>query len=215
MIPGLGAWEEDYTRRGILWSGVIHNLPAIPSGSHVLELGCGNGKTVKELIQRGWDVTAIDFSSTAGTLCRKVFPDPFHGQTMVADARWSPFKNATFDAVFAIHTIAHMHAPDRKWIRGEVIRVLKPGGMLFFCEFSIYDFRFGKGHETEEATFRRGTNIITHYFSEQEVIDLFSELTSVSISTHQWPMRVRGCNLVRSEITAVFAKGLSPRMVEI
>jgi ubiquinone/menaquinone biosynthesis C-methylase UbiE len=207
MIPGLGAWDEDYTRRGGLWSGTIHDLPEIPSGSRGLELGCGNVKTVWEMIRRGWDVTAIDFSSTAVALCRQVFPDPFQGQAMVADARWSPFKNATFDAVFAIHTIAHMHAPDRKWIPDVVIRVLKPGGILFFCEFSTDDFRFGNGYEAEEATFRRGTNIITHYFSEQEVVDLFSGLTPVSISTHQWPMRVRGCNLVRSEITAVFAKG--------
>ena len=205
-VSGPGAWEEDYIRRGILWCGGIHDLPELPSGSRVLELGCGNGKTVSAMIQRDWDVTAIDFSSRAVALCRRVITNPRHGHVMVADARWSPFRNAMFDAVFAVHMIAHLPAPDRRWIAGEVIRLLKPGGVLFFCEFSTDDFRYGKGDETEEATFLRGTNIITHYFSEQEVVGLFSYLTPVSVRTCHRPMRIRGIDLVRSEITAVFTK---------
>jgi ubiquinone/menaquinone biosynthesis C-methylase UbiE len=206
MIPGPTAWEEDYARRGRLWGGAIPALPDLPEGSRILELGCGNGKAVMAMIQRCWDVTAIDFSPTAVTLCRQVIPDLLQSPVMVADARWSPFKNAAFDAVFATHILGHMPAPDRRSIAGEIIRVLSPGGMVFFCEFSTSDFRFGKGYETEEATFRRGNDIITHYFSEEEVHDLFSPLAPVSMNTHQWPMRVRGRNLVRSEITAVFTR---------
>jgi SAM-dependent methyltransferase len=204
VIPDPKAWDEDYTRRGMLWSGVIHDLPDLSDASHILELGCGNGKAVKAMIFRGWNVTAIDFSSTAVALCRQVIRNSPRSLVMVADCRRSPFKNAVFDAVFATHVIGHMQEPDRRSTAVEVVRVLRTGGMVFFCEFSVHDFRFGKGYETEEATFRRGNNIITHYFSEQEVLDLFSGLTPVSICTREWPMRVRGCNLIRSEITAVF-----------
>ena len=206
MMQGPGAWEEDYTRRGMLWGGIIHDLPGLPHGSPVLELGCGNGKAVLAMIHRGWDVTAIDFSSRAVALCRQVFPDPMHSPVMVADARWSPFKNAMFGAVFAIHIIGHMEASDRLSIADEIMRVLRPGGLVYFCEFSTGDFRFGKGCETEKSTFRRGNNIITHYFSEREVLDLFSPLTPVSVNTRRWPMRVGGWNLERSEITAVFTR---------
>jgi SAM-dependent methyltransferase len=205
-IPDPKAWDDDYTRRGMLWSGVIHDLPYLSDGSHILELGCGNGKAVKAMIHRGWNVTAIDFSSAAVALCRQVIRNAPRSLIMVADGRRSPFKNAIFDAVFASHVIGHMLEPDRRSTTGEVARVLKTGGMVFFCEFSVHDFRFGKGCEIEEATFRRGNNIITHYFSEREVLDLFSGLAPVSIGTRQWPMRVRGCNLVRSEITAVFTR---------
>jgi SAM-dependent methyltransferase len=190
----------------MLWSGVTHDLPDLADGSRILELGCGNGKAVTAMIHRGWNVTAIDFSSRAVALCRQVYPDPLHSRGVVADARWSPFKIAVFDAVFAMHIIGHMHAAGRRLIVDEMIRVLRPGGIVFFCEFSTDDFRFGKGFETELATFRRGNNIITHYFSESEVLDLFSELTPVSMGLRQWPMRVLGCNLVRSEITAVFTR---------
>jgi len=206
MIPGLGAWEEDYARRGRLWSGTIPSLPDLPEGSRTLELGCGNGKMVMAMIQRGWEVTAIDFSSKAVALCRQVIPRSRQSPVIVADARWSPFNDAVFDAVFATHILGHMPSPDRRSIAGEMIRVIRPGGMVFFCEFSTADFRFGKGYQTEEATFRRGNDIITHYFSAEEVSDLFSPLAPVSLSTREWPMRVRGCNLVRSEITAVFTR---------
>ena len=207
ISAGPEEWEEDYRRRGILWSGATRDLPELPSGSRVLELGCGNGKMVRAMVRRRWEVTALDFSSRAATLCRQVFSDPLQGNAMVADARWSPFREAVFDAVFASHVIGHMPAPDRKWVANEVIRLLRTGGMLFFCEFSTDDFRFGKGLETEEATFRRGNGILTHYFSEQEVADLFSGLTLVSVTLRQWQMRVRGCTLVRSEVKGVFTRG--------
>jgi 2-polyprenyl-3-methyl-5-hydroxy-6-metoxy-1,4-benzoquinol methylase len=125
---------------------------------------------------------------------------------MAADARCPPFKNDSFDAVFAMHVIGHMYEPDRKQIAYRLQRILKPGGILFFSDFSTDDFRSGKGDETEPATFRRGPGIITHYFTQEEVIDLFSKLTLVSISIHQWPMRVSGSTLVRSEIQATFTR---------
>ena len=72
MVPDSGPWEEDYNRRGMLWGGVTHDLPDLPLRSRVLELGCGNGKTLCAMIQRGWDVTAIDFASRAVALSREV-----------------------------------------------------------------------------------------------------------------------------------------------
>lgn len=205
-LPDAGAWEEDYTRRGILWSSVTHDLPVIPLRSRVLELGCGNGKTLASMIQRGWDVTAIDFASRAVMLSRRLVRGASLGDVMVADARVLPFKYNSFDAVFALHVIGHMHKADRERIISELPHILKPGGTLFFSDFSLNDFRFGKGNETEAATFKRGTGIITHYFIPEEVIDLFSKFTPVSISIHEWPMRVLGNTLVRSEIQAIFTR---------
>jgi len=205
-VPDSGPWDEDYTRRGMLWGGLTHNLPDLPPSSRVLELGCGNGKTLFTMIQREWDVTAIDFASQAVTLSRGVTGGASRGHVMIADARFPPFKNESFDAVFAIHVIGHMNKPERDRIASSLLHILKPGGILFFSDFSTDDFRFGKGHETEPATFRRGQGIITHYFTRDEVTDLFSKLTPVSIRMYQWPMRVLGSTLVRSEIQATFTK---------
>ena len=205
-----GPWDEDYARRGILWSGAIRDLPDLPLRSRVLDLGCGNGKTLFAMLQRGWDVTAIDFAPKAVMLCRReVVGTESHGHVMIADALWPPFKNTSFDAVFALHVIGHMHEAERERVIIQLTHVLKPGGIIIFSDFSRDDFRFGAGNETEPATFRRGHGILTHYFSKNEVIDLFSTFTPVSIVEHQWPMRVLGNTLVRSEIQAIFAKKIN------
>jgi ubiquinone/menaquinone biosynthesis C-methylase UbiE len=206
MVPQTGGWEEDYSRRGILWSGVTDDLPELPLGSQVLELGCGNGKSLSAMIHRGWDVTAIDSSPRAVSLSRERCKGASSCEFIVADARFLPFKSNSFDTVFTIHILGHIDEHDRNLMPGKLAHSLKPGGILFFSDFSTDDFRFGSGFEKETATFQRGTGIFTHYFSRQEVIELFSGLTPVFIRIHQWPMRVRGKNLVRSEIKGVFVK---------
>jgi|WetSurMetagenome_2_1015567.scaffolds.fasta_scaffold00963_13 SAM-dependent methyltransferase len=204
MVSDSVAWEEEYQIRGRLWGGGTHNLPELPVLSHVLELGCGNGRTLSAMIRCGWNVTGIDFASRAISLSSEVIHDTANAHIMIADARCPPFKDSTFDAVFALHIIGHLYNQDRGRIPTMVHRILKPGGKLFFSDFSPEDFRFGKGIETEPATFRRGSGTFTHYFTHKEVIELFSDFTPVSIRTHRWPMRVLGNTLVRSEIQAVF-----------
>ena len=201
-----GGWEDDYFRRGLLWGGATQDLPHIPSGSRVLEIGCGNGKTLSSMVQRGWYVTAIDFSRRAITLSRERYAGASYFDFMVADTMHLPFKKSSFDAVFAIHIFGHLLEPERNLLPHDLENILKPGGILFFSDFSTGDFRFGSGCETENATFSRGTGIITHYFSRQEVTDLFSDLTLVSIRFHEWPLRILGKNLVHSEIKAVFTR---------
>ncbi len=69
-----GGWEDEYSRRGLLWGGATQDLPPVPAGSRVLEIGCGNGKTLSSMVQREWDVTSYRFlpagsSNEQGTLC--------------------------------------------------------------------------------------------------------------------------------------------------
>ena len=65
----------------------------------------------------------------------------------------------------------------------------------------------GAGLEVEEATFLRGAGVITHYFTESETEELFCPLVPASIESVRWKMRVRGVDLVRSQVEAVFFKG--------
>ena len=62
-------WDKDYKSRGRLWGGSARRLPDLPEGSLVLELGCGNGKTLASMISRPWKIMAIDISFQALRLC--------------------------------------------------------------------------------------------------------------------------------------------------
>jgi ubiquinone/menaquinone biosynthesis C-methylase UbiE len=205
-LPDTKLWDEEYLLRGRLWGGVTSNLPVPPPGSRILELGCGSGKTAALLAGVGQDTVAIDFSPAAIALNRTPGQTDPGLDLAIADARYLPFREEAFDRVFAIHIIGHMGCTDRLRAAAEVTRVLLGKGTLVFRCFSSNDFRFGRGDEIEPGTFRRGTGIITHYFHEQEIQDLFSSLAPVSIRSSPWVMRVRGTDLAREEITAVFTK---------
>ncbi len=198
------AWERDYKSRGRLWGGGLSSLPDLPSGSRVLELGCGNGKTLSAMLRYPWTITALDVSAGAVMLGRIAAPE--RADFLVADACLLPFRDLAFDAVFAFHVMGHVHHADRETMASEVTRVLKHEGMLFFRDFGVEDMRAGMGEEIEHGTFMRGQGVITHYFTEDEAESLFSQMKTATILTHKWKMRVLGKDLLRAEVEAVFQK---------
>lgn len=204
MTDNRSVWEDAYFRRGQRWAGVISPLPVLPNHARVLELGCGNGRIFAALLQNGWDAVALDFSRTAVKTARSSCPTRQNGDAVLADARSLPFHPGTFDAIFARHIIGHMNGPDRVHIAREISRLLKPGGIILFSEFSREDFRAQSGVPVEDGTFLRGNGISTHYFTEHETRALFPHCTCVSLDMHQWVLRVRGQVHPRSEIQAIF-----------
>jgi SAM-dependent methyltransferase len=200
------AWDRGYQRRGSLWGRQTDDLPDVPGTPAVLELGCGNGKVLPAMMHRQWNVTAIDFSSHAVALCRRVpgASDAVH--FIVADACCLPLSDRSFDLVFVYHVAGHMQKEERGRMAYEAARVLREGGHLFFRGFGVEDMRFGKGVELEEHTYRRGDGTITHYFCEEEVEELFGMLTPVKVERRDWTMRVRGSLLQRSAIEAIFRR---------
>jgi SAM-dependent methyltransferase len=200
------AWEQDYRTRGRLWGGAPVLLPGILAGTRVLDIGCGHGKTLESLVNYSHDITAIDFSKEAVAMSHRFLVPYDSGDALVADGRRLPFIDDAFGGVIARHVISHLHKEGRMAIASEAARILQPCGRLFFFGFSTDDMRNGTGREVEENTFSRGTGIITHYFTEPEVEALFCGLRKEFINTESWKMRVRGRDLLRAEIVAVFSK---------
>jgi SAM-dependent methyltransferase len=201
-----GRWENIYSHKGRVWGGAVHNLPPVKAGMHVLELGCGNGKTSLALMDTGCDLVGIDLSPSAIGLCRALTSRRLAGEFTLADARSLPFAEDSFDAVVAFHVIGHMTTEGRKCCARESSRVLRAGGTLSFAGFSCEDFRAGNGCEIEPGTFERKNGIATHYFTGNEVLALFSGLTVEECTTRRWVMTVRGSALPRAEIAATFTK---------
>ena len=206
MEKNAESWENDYSRRGRIWGGAVHDLPDILPGHAVLELGCGNGKTFSALLNRGCTVTGIDFSKSAAIMCsrnNRAFPG---SHVVIADAGILPFAASSFDEIIACHIVGHLDKRGRGSLVRESFRVLKPGGSLYFSGFSTEDFRAGNGIEQEPGTFVRKNGISTHYFTETEVRDLFAGYGSSRITTSRWALTVRGRQYPRAEIIAQFKK---------
>ncbi len=163
MQNHLTAWDKDYASRGRLWGGAAKGLPDLPQGSAILELGCGDGKTLSAL-PGGGRMVALDISPRALQLARRLRPD---AGFILADAAVLPLQDESFDAVFAFHVTGHLLAAERRALAQEAARVLAVGGSLFFRDFGAEDMRAGQGEEVEPGTFRRGGGILTHYFTEE------------------------------------------------
>ena len=204
MDPYQKAWEKEYKSRGRLWGGGLPFLPDLPPGSRVLELGCGNGKTLSAALRYPWSIAALDISNEAIRLGRIAAQE--RADFLVADACLLPFRDQAFDAVFAFHVVGHVPHAEREMMAAEATRVLKFGGKLFFRDFGAEDMRAGVGEEVEPGTFMRGQGVTTHYFTEYEAEDLFSQMKAVNLFTHKWKMRVRSKDLLRAEVEAVFQK---------
>ena len=204
------AWNLEYKEKGRIWRGAAPKLPDLPSGSRVLELGCGNGKTLEAMMKRPWRIAALDLSFLAVRLGEKIATTledaPSEADLLAADATVLPFREDVFDAVFAFHVIGHLRLDERSRAAREASRVLKADGHFFFLEFGVEDMRAGKGVEVEPSTFRRGGGVLTHYFSEGEVLELFEMLRPASIRTDKRSTRIRGQDHVRAEVGAEFVK---------
>jgi ubiquinone/menaquinone biosynthesis C-methylase UbiE len=202
MTSHLRAWDKDYLKRGRVWGGSIKDLPLLAAGSEVLELGCGDGKTLAAM-PGNWSVAALDVSPRALQLARRSRAD---ASFILADAGCLPLRPERFDAVFAFHVTGHLLAEQRTLLAREVARVLLPGGKLFFRDFACDDLRAGQGEMVEPGSFLRKNGILTHFFLVDEVAELFGCLMLQAISTHRWMLRVRGDEMQRSEVQAVFIK---------
>lgn len=205
-IPYMDNWDRDYRVRGQLWGGTPAPLPDLPPGSRLLELGCGNGKNLHGMTGKGWEIIAMDCSVTALRLCLPIIEGTADADLVTGDAINLPFRDAVFDTVFSLHVTGHLKEPDRRRSATEMFRVLKPGGQVVFRDFSVGDFRFGKGEIVEPGTFWRGTGLCTHYFEPDEVTGLFGSFQCVTMGEHRWTMRIKGKEYPRSEIEALFVK---------
>lgn len=118
--------------------------PEVGKKAIVLDLGCGLGRQLREMIRRGYRVTGIDISE-------RLLRFAAEGEVPVTsgDAERLPFADETFDVVYTIGVLHHLPGPDaQRAACREVERVLKPGGRFLVHESNPRNplFRFYMGY---------------------------------------------------------------------
>jgi len=115
-----------------------------PSGSCVLEAGCGVGAQTLPLARRnpGATITAVDLSAVSLELARRRVLDA--GLTGVAfrqaDLRQLPYPDEIFDHVFVCFVLEHVDDVER--VLQELRRVSRPGGSITVIEGDHGSFLF-------------------------------------------------------------------------
>lgn len=199
-------WERSYCRSPRQWRGPASISLELEGNETVLEIGCGNGKSVQGLL-KARNVVALDFSETAVRSCKAHHPST---QTILAEAKALPFKDSSFDIVVASHLIGHGMEAERRQMAEEASRVLMPGGRMLVRVFGVDDLRSEKGKRVEERTLVRGNGILYHYFTKEELVSLFPTLIVDGLSTIDEERRFGKERVRRSMLELRLSKAGSP-----
>jgi len=102
-----------------------------PASGAVLDVGCGAGRTTRQLADREFDVTGIDVSERMIRTATEMYPDI---EFQVADVVDLPFANEAFEyALFSAYGLDYVYPEtDRLAALEEIYRVLRPGGVFAF-----------------------------------------------------------------------------------
>ncbi len=105
-------------------------LHYVPKGSLCLDWGCGNGHFAYFLTQSGFTTQGYSFEAIPRFLARQ--PTFSHTQGQTSDPFSLPYNSASFDAVFSMGVLEHVHERGGDQARSlrEIERLLKPGGLF-------------------------------------------------------------------------------------
>ncbi len=99
----------------------------------VLEAGCGTGRFTYTMARAGHRVTGLDYSPAMLETCaaRGAEEGGAENVELIEGSVFElPFADGTFDAVLSVHVL--MHLPEHDAALREMLRVIKPGGLVIF-----------------------------------------------------------------------------------
>jgi 2-polyprenyl-3-methyl-5-hydroxy-6-metoxy-1,4-benzoquinol methylase len=118
------------------------HLNRLPAGQ-ALDLATGLGRCAVELARTGWNVTAVDISEVGIRIARR-HADRLgaHVDWIVADLEHFLLPSRHFDVVTVFNYL------DRTRLPGQIVRTLRPGGMLLFETFTLNQLQVPGNHLT-------------------------------------------------------------------
>ena len=128
--------KSDFIHEMVRWGG----LDRLSPGTTVLDVGCGIGGSSRILAQDyGFAVTGITISPQQVKRAQELTPAGLNVQFQVDDAMGLSFPDGSFDVVWSIEAGPHM--PDKAIFARELMRVLKPGGIMVMADWNQRDDR--------------------------------------------------------------------------
>jgi SAM-dependent methyltransferase len=142
-------WDERYRSADLVWGAEPNRFVAEAFGARepagrALDLACGEGRNAIWLAQRGWQVTAVDFSEVAIERARKLAAEAG------ASVEWVHGDAAAWEAdpgAFALVVVSYLQVPaaERRAVLARAAAALAPGGELFMIGHARRNLAEGVG----------------------------------------------------------------------
>ena len=128
--------KSDFVHEMVHWG----KLNKLPTETSVLDVGCGIGGSSRILSRNyGFNVTGITISPKQVKRAQELSSSDLNTKFMVNDAMNLSFSDDSFDVVWCIEAGPHM-SNKRKFAQ-ELLRVLKPNGILIVADWNQRDDR--------------------------------------------------------------------------
>ena len=128
--------KYDFVHEMVRWGG----LDKLPAKTTLLDVGCGIGGSSRILAKDyDFDVTGVTISPQQVKRAQELTPEGVDAKFAVDDAMALSFPDASFDVVWSVEAGPHM--PDKAVFAKELLRVLKPGGILVVADWNQRDDR--------------------------------------------------------------------------
>ena len=101
--------------------------PRLDLGATILDLGCGCGIPVAQVLSRQHRVTGVDISPVQIERARQFVPE---AEFLCADMATLDFAPSSFDAIVAFYSIIHVPLEEQPMLFGRLTQWLKPHGHL-------------------------------------------------------------------------------------
>lgn len=186
-------WEKEYKNASHLalsdnpsedlvkftrWMEREHGRTFLNPTASVVDLGCGNGRNLIFLAQNfGMRGTGIDISSQAITLAKKLsgdLPLTYHVQSI---GKPLPVPDNSQTIALDMMTSHFLKEEERKNLIAEIVRILRPGGWLFWKTFLRDDDEHAERLLRESPAEEKGSyvhpkiGVAEHVFTEEEITE--------------------------------------------
>lgn len=129
---------------GVLHSFMEHFISKVKrlDESPILDAGCGWGKCISYLAERGYYVVGVDLSAKMLKLAKTTKKEKsIFFELCKMDLKHPAFRNEVFRGVWSCASIHYVHPKELEATLKEFSRILLPGGMLFIGTGYLYDFK--------------------------------------------------------------------------
>lgn len=147
----------------------------------LLEIGCGVGNFVFPLIEdqfnKNYFIYACDFSPRAIEFVKQ---NPLYDETIIkafqcditTDSIFETIEKNTVDIISMIFVLSAIHPSKFETVFSAVYHLLKPGGILLFRDYGLYDMaqiRFKAGNKIGDKFYMRQDGTRSYYFETDEL----------------------------------------------
>jgi SAM-dependent methyltransferase len=147
--------------------------PLFPNAGHVLDIAGGTGRHAIFLAAKGWKVRLTDIAEAGLANARK------NAGSFASQIEFRVEDLTRFDGSPESYDVTLVFFFLRREMFGELVKALKPGGLLIYKGYTRGQARFGGGPTNPE-----------YLFAENELLNSFRELHVL-----HYAELIRGCGL--------------------